>query len=429
MTEQSPEDYLAQIGVASRRKVVPIEPKRNGHAVAGAPTEIVVPFDERNPPLVFVPTRFVWPEKIEPRPFVYNKHLLRGSVSMTAAPGGLGKSSLLITETVTMTAMRDLLKIMPAKELKPLRVWYINFDDKRDEIERRIVATCKHFGLKEKDLGGRLFFEGRETKLVIAEQVGKGAKILKPIREALITALKTHQIDVLILDPFVSTHHVEENNNPAIDLVVKTFGDIAEDANCAIELVHHTRKTGGAEITAEDARGGSAISAAARAVRVLNRMTKEEAKKVGIIEEYHRLYFRVERDKANFTPPGKAVWHKLESVFLDNATEDLEGDWIGVVTPWQWPDPLEGVTVSDLRKVQDAIAEGCWRESSQAKDWAGVAVAKALGLSVARREDKARIISLLKTWIGNDALVVVKRTDEKQRKEKSFIEVGERAND
>ena len=160
-----------------------------------------------------------------------------------------------------MTAMRDLLKIMPAKELKPLRVWYINFDDKREEIERRIVATCKHFGLKEKDLGGRLFFEGRETKLVIAEQVGKGAKILKPVKEALITALKTHRIDVLILDPFVSTHHVEENNNPAIDLVVKTFGDIAEDANCAIELVHHTRKTGGAEITAEDARGGSAISA------------------------------------------------------------------------------------------------------------------------------------------------------------------------
>jgi hypothetical protein len=210
---------------------------------------------------------------------------------------------------------------------------------------------------------------------------------------------------------------------------VKTFGDIAEEVNCAVALVHHTRKTGSAEITAEDARGGSAIGAAGRSVRVLNSMTKDEAKKVGISEEDRRLYFRVDLGKANFVPPMKAVWRKLKSVPLDNGTDDLEGDWIGVVTPWEMPDPLAGVTTNDLRKVQAAIADGQWRESPQANDWAGIAVAKVLGLSVARPEDKAGIISLLKTWTTSGALVVVKRTDDKQRKEKAFIEAGERADD
>jgi len=152
-------------------------------------------------------------------------------------------------------------------------------------------------------------------------------------------------------------------------------------------------------------------------------------KKVGIGEDDRRLYFRVDLDKASFVPPSKAVWRKLKSVPLDNGTDDLEGDWIGVVTPWEMPDPLAGVTTNDLRKVQVAIADGQWRESTQANDWAGIAVAKALGLSVARPEDKARIISLLKTWTTSGALVVVKRTDEKQRKERAFIEVGERTDD
>jgi hypothetical protein len=416
VNNQSPEDFLDQHGII----LPPTRPRPNGH-------------DRRNgdPLPVFTPTPFVWrhPSTIKPRPFVYDKHLIRGSVSVTAAPGGLGKSSLEIAEAVAMTAMRDLLEIKPAKQMKPLRCWYINFDDKREEIERRIIATCLHFGIKESDIGGRLFYEGRETKLVIAEQNGKNVKIIKPVEKALIAALKAAQIDVLRLDPFVSTHHVEENNNPAIDLVVKTFGDIAEKVNCAINLVHHTRKTGGAEITAEDARGGSSLGAAGRSVRVLNRMTKDEAQKAGISEENHRLYFRVERDKTNFTPPSKAVWRKLESVFLDNGTEDDEGDNVGVVIPWQWPDPFEGVTTSDLRKVQAAIAEGQWRESSQATDWAGHAVAKVLGLNVSRKEDKARISAMLKTWIANGALVVVSKMDEKQRKERPFIEAGQRGND
>ena len=106
----------------------------------------------------------------------------------------------------------------------------------------------------------------------------------------------------------------------------------------------------------------------------------------------------------------------------------MPGDSVGVVTRWAWPDAFDGVTVTDLRAVQAAIAAGRWRENSQAKDWAGHAVADILKLDPKNKAHKAKIASLLKTWIGNGMLVIVEGEDGSRRK-RSFIEVGMPADD
>jgi RecA-family ATPase len=180
-------------------------------------------------------------------------------------------------EAVAMAAGRNLLGSQP---VEPLKIWYICLEDPRVEIERRIAAICSFFGISPSELGDRLFYDGRETEIVIASQTKAGAVVATPVVDGLTTALKDGGFDVFALDPFVSSHRCTENDNNAIDLVAKIFGRIAGEANCAIELVHHTRKTGGAEITAEDGRGASAMSAAARSVRVLNPMSKDEAAKL-----------------------------------------------------------------------------------------------------------------------------------------------------
>ena len=98
------------------------------------------------------------------------------------------------------------------------------------------------------------------------------------------------------------------------------------------------------------------------------------------------------------------------------------GDSVGVVTAWTWPDAFEGVSVSDLRAVQVAIGAGRWRQSPQAKDWAGHAVAAVLRLDTASKAHRAKTNGLLKTWIANGMFVVVEGEDE-QRKKRSFVEV------
>jgi hypothetical protein len=78
----------------------------------------------------------------------------------------------------------------------------------------------------------------------------------------------------------VSSHRVAENDNGAQDMVAKEWGRVADAGNCAAELVAHTRK-GEQEVTTESTRGGKTLTDACRNVRVVNRMTKEEAERAG----------------------------------------------------------------------------------------------------------------------------------------------------
>jgi len=72
------------------------------------------------------------------------------------------------------------------------------------------------------------------------------------------------------IDPFISSHRVMENDNSAIDAVAKTWTGIAHATNTAIDLAHHSRKTGGAEVTMEDGRGAVVLLNAVRSARVLS---------------------------------------------------------------------------------------------------------------------------------------------------------------
>jgi hypothetical protein len=154
-------------------------------------------------------------------------------------------------------------------------------------------------------------------------------------------------------------------------------------------------------------------------------MSTDEAENVGIKPDQRRRFFRVDAGKTNMKPPAESTeWRKLISVPLDNDTTEHEGDWVGVVTAWKMPGPLEGVTANDLLRVQKHIAEGKWREDSRAKAWAGKALAVVLGLDVRDPQVKKRVMQMLKTWLGTGALKVVEDEDETRHKF-YFVEVGE----
>jgi len=372
-------------------------------------------------------TAFKWidPAAIPRRQWLYGRHYVRKFISETVAPGAFGKSTLVITEALAIVTGRTLLGVTPDERVN---VWYWNGEDPAEELQRRIVATALRYEIARTEIEGCLFVDtGRETKIVIAEQTRAGAVIARPIVEAVIATIKANAIGLMIVDPFVASHRVVENDNPAIELVAATWAEIADVTGCAIELVHHARKTGGAEITVEDGRGGSALLAKVRSARTLNGMTDEEAARAGV--ENRRSYFRVENGKANLSPaPDKADWYRLESFDLGNGGDDRPGDSVGVMSRWTWPDAFDGVTVSDLRAVQAAIAAARWRESPQAKDWAGHAVAAVLKLDATNKAHRAKIASLLKTWISTGMLIVVEGEDAK-RMPRKFIEVGKPADD
>lgn len=368
---------------------------------------------------------FVWrdPKTFPRRQWLYGRHLIRKFLSCTIAPGGVGKTNLVLVEAVAMASGRPLLG-MPVRG-GPHRVWVINLEDPLEELERRVVAICIHFGIDPSEIEGRLLLNsGRDTNVVVATTTKGGTQIAEPVVAALRAEIIGKAIDVVMIDPLVKAHRVPENDNGAIDAVCTVFADIADEADCAFDLVHHVRKSNGAEVTVEDSRGASALMSASRSMRTLNRMTKEEAEKAGVDDL--RSYFRADDGKANLAPLERAQWFRLASVSLGNGEDGPfdNSDHVGVAESWTWPDALDGVTVADLLAAQQAVAKGRWRENVQATDWVGIPIAEALKLVLTDKADKAKVARLLKTWTANGMFVVVTGDDEKRRP-RSFVEVGE----
>jgi hypothetical protein len=304
-------------------------------------------------PISATPFTVCDPTTLPVRDMLYGRHLVRGFVAGLVGIGGGGKSTLTMAENFARVSGKALLGVTVRA---PLRCWSINLEDPRDEIERRAQATCLHYGLAAENIGDRLFLDsGRDQPVVVARTLAGGTKIVEPVVDNIIAEIRARKIDVLTIDPFVSSHEVPENDNGAIDLVIKkAWGAVAERGGCAVELVHHLRKIGDEEPTVDAARGAGALVAGLRALRVLAGMTKAEAERAGIDNPYR--YFRVFSGKLNMAPrEDKSDWHFLESVDLGNSTAERPSDHVQVAVSWQWPNALDGLATRDLFAVQKHI--------------------------------------------------------------------------
>ncbi|WP_052714626.1 helicase RepA family protein [Paracoccus sp. S4493] len=378
-----------------------------------------------NGPLLSInPKPFVYraPSKLPPREWLYGHHLCRQYASATIAPGGVGKTTLTVTDALAMATGRTLIGLKPHC---PLRVWLWNGEDPTVELERRMIAAMEFHGIGPEDVDGRLFIDsGRDMPIKIGQATPAGPMIAEPVVSALIEALRSRKIDVLIVDPFVSVHSMPENDNGAMDAAVKAFALIADRTGCAIDLVHHSRKLNGADADIDAARGGSAIAGAVRAARVLNVMNTETAEVFGISGDERRSYVRVDDAKANLAPASAARWFRLSGQALGNSTDDRPEDFVAVADSWTPPDTFDGITVADLLRVQNAIDQKALRENVQANEWAGYVIGPLLDLDPNDKTDKARIKRMIKTWISTGALKIERVQDGKGH-DRPVIAVGE----
>jgi len=381
------------------------------------------------PHITITATPHVWiePTTIPPRDFAYSDHIVRRYVGAAISTGGIGKSSELQVEIAAMITGRDLIGAKPKRQY---RVWYINLEDPRDEIDRRFAAIFKHYAISQTDIGGRLFTDsGRDRNFVIARETRPGLALDQNVLADINKTIVDNGIEVVVVDPFINSVEVAENDNNKMARVIRQWADIAERHNCAVVLVHHVRKgSGQGSYTVDDTRGAGALINSCRSVRVFNLMTKAEGEKAGV--ERHRSYFRIDGGKSNLTPPPEASeWRKIVSVTLDNATGDCPADRVGVVTRWEWPNPFDALTVADLRAAQTAVAQGGpWRKNSQASDWVGKPIAVALDLDLAVEADRERIKAALRVWIKNKMFRVVQRPD-RSRHPREYVEVDRWATD
>lgn len=316
---------------------------------------------------------------IPPRRWLYGWHYIRGFISVLAAPGGVGKTSLQITEALAIATGRELLG-EPVHE--STKVWIINAEDPMEEMHRRIAATVKFYGIQKSEVENRLFIDaGRDLHINFADQGQDGVQKNHELVEIMIKKITDENIGMVFIDPLVAVHGVNENDNMAINTVIDAIRNVADATKASIALVHHTRKSNGQEIDVDSVRGAGSLIGAARSARVVNRMSKKDAQNLGICELESRSIFRVDDAKGNLAPPlGSVKWRKLESVDL------LNGDKIGVVTPFSLPDSLAKIKEDAVESAHKWLLEEekFGREDERAIDWIGFAIADFLNCDTGR---------------------------------------------
>jgi RecA-family ATPase len=327
------------------------ESKKDGSKPGGKPGD--KPSNKPGKRLILRPFEPFNVATLPPRSWLYGKHYQRRTVSLTAGPGGMGKSSLDLVEAIAMATARNLLGEQPEERL---RVWYHNGEDPFIEIMRRVAAICQHYSIPQEELPGYLFItSGNEFPLRVAKGYAS-LEIDVGLLGQISACVADREIDIAVFDPLVTLHSVSEIDTGKMDTVIRLFAGIADENDAAIELAHHVRKPAAgvsADYDVNDIRGVTAITDAVRAARLLNRMNEKDAEAAGCDEKERLSRFRVDRAKGNYSPPQAATWRQFINIELPNSDE------VGVVASWDFPGQGEltpGRAAADQKAEQVFLA-------------------------------------------------------------------------
>jgi hypothetical protein len=367
--------------------------------------------------------------KVPRRRWLYGQHYIRKHLTATIAPGGRGKSTLVIIEGICIATGKPLLSITVDE---PCKVWLWNGEEPYDELKRRVHAVCAHYGLDPYEVAKTFHFTSGldqfPIKIVTATGKRGGLIVNQKLIAEISTYIRQHDIGVMIVDPFISCHAVPENDNNAIDTVAKTLARMASETGSNVEVAHHTRKAARGDngaTEASDARGADALIAAVRCTRVLNAMSEKEAELFDGLN--HANYFRVNRAKVNMTPgSGEAAWYEMVSVEIGNRDDTYPfGDTVQTIASWTPPEELEAIVSTEhIHAVRAKLAAGEYKRNWQSRDaWVGNIIAAELGLDP--EGDRAKIERIIKAWIDLKILKIETRRDSRQGRDIPYVAPGE----
>ena len=266
-------------------------------------------------------------ETIPERRWIYGRRLMRGAVTMLIAPPGTGKSMLTIQDALCIAAGRGWFGF---DVHEPGPVWLYNAEEPKSELDRRLVAAMQHMKIEWDEIVDQLFVDsGLEEPWDIARLGDNNeVEINEPLVLSIISHIKGLGIAVLWVDPLVEVHSCNENDNVQMRSVVDAFRRIATEADCAVCIVHHTRKMMANSTVAGDldsARGASALGGKVRIAETLYTMSPADAERLGIDDAQRRRHVRLDDAKRNYAATSEEVWLQFEGVEIGN------GDEVGVL--------------------------------------------------------------------------------------------------
>jgi len=287
-----------------------------------------------------------------------------------------------------------------------------------------LTAICRFYGITKTEIGGRLRVRcGVELPFdfIVAETTRSGTEIKRPVVDALVATVQRYGIGKVTVDPFISSHAVNKNDNSAMQRAAEAWREVAHKGGCSVELIHHSRKLKGERATDEDARGGSSLIAACRFTRALNLMDADSAAHFRMSARDVMGIVGIFRDgKQNLVQrQAGAQWFKLKEQALYNGPGGAPESTVGVPTHWS---PKAAVTHGAFEMA--LIVKALMSEPNHAVDprsprWIGFTIASVMGKDLT--EDRALIRGVISDLEDDELIVLDTVEDRHRRKRKVYI--------
>jgi len=374
-------------------------------------------FDAKPPelePLNAEPVNILDPKARKPRQWLVPYRMMRQHITMTTAAPGVGKSTLAIEEAVSMASGVDFLGFGITE---PLRVAVINNEETRDELERRVEATCQHFGIPFESIAGQLFlYSGVDNPKLVLVRADRRSGLIIPTAqlEQLRLLINTQRLDVVVLDPFVQLHYVEESSNEQISHALQQLRGLGNSTHpaaiasgapgCAIHVIHHNRKpaAGNAHQAGDmaSARGASSMGGEAHFFFTLTDMGKEDAEQLNIPDHDRINYLRLDDAKRKMAPAQAARWFERYGEMMPYG---LLGEEVGILIPLDKSE-LDNTTISSATATAILqIIDSAWVLGEPYSEYPQAKERYAINMIMREaRMTRTAAKELLKEWIKNN---------------------------
>lgn len=233
---------------------------------------------ERPPPRAeLIPTADeILNAKLAPRCIV--ERYLFADVATLIAPGGTGKTTLLLLEAALIALGRP---VHGLRVESPGWTLIVSAEDARPRLLARLTQIVRALELNEADAAvvfERVLFwdvAGRDLRLI---RVNDGNIALTQLADDIVRRYRDDPPAVVVFDPLISFGASEQSVNDNEQGLITAARRIIKGLECCVRLVHHTGKAGARAIEPDQysGRGGSALADGARMVAVLQRWNDDQ---------------------------------------------------------------------------------------------------------------------------------------------------------
>ena len=209
-------------------------------------TVVPGPGADRKPPSVqgFEPfTPLHWKSTQAPqREWMVDGSIPKGSVTILAGDGGLGKS-LLCQQMMTACALGQPWLGMRTRRCKSLAVFC---EDEPDELHRRQADINAHYGCRMEDLAGVAMesMVGREAVMMRFKQWGDDDGKTTPFYHQVLHAARTHGASLIFLDTAADVYSGNEIDRVQVRTFVRHLRKLAIEIQGAVILTQHPSNEG-----------------------------------------------------------------------------------------------------------------------------------------------------------------------------------------